>query len=253
MFTNPTSSSTANLTALYNLSAASGAAYQPTLSTLPSDWSIGIRYVASGSCGTSTSGFINNPYDLNIDQIGNIWIANNQAGGSSLSEITATGLPTACVPIGGAAHGGTIDTATTTGPSGPVYANKIWVGDSEHNIVYRYNPADLSKLAFPTSTPPLAMAADGVGNVYYTTLGAPGGPGSVWIIPGAASATAAVAPVQISNSVGTTPARMLVDANGALWVSSRDAFVSLITPAAAGAPGILNGYITTSVTTPNPT
>lgn len=250
IFTNATNSSTANRTNLYNLSGATGAPYQPTLSAVPSDWSIGIQYLASGTCG-GNGDFINVPYDINVDETGNIWVANGQTGKGTLSELSPTGVPVACVSIPGGSRGGTIDTSTSPAPSGPaLHANKIWIGDSEHNTVYRYNPITKATLAFPTTTPPFAMAADGTGNVYFSSITSTSA--SVWIIPGGASATAAVAPVQISSTVGSTPIRILVDRNNAIWASSRDAFVSIITPGTASSPNFLNGYSTVQVATPSP-
>ncbi len=240
MFTNPTDLNTANLGRLYNLSPGSGAPYQPTLTSVPSDWSIGIRYTASGACGTGSNLLIASPYDLNVDSLGNIWIANNQGPTNSMAEISATGLPQTCQAIGGASHGGTIDSS-----------GKIWMGDTQNNMLYRYDPLQstpaLQLLQFPTSTPPFALAADGAGNVFYSSVS----PGSVWKISGAATATSAIAPVEISTNVGTLPVRLAVDGNGGIWASSRSAFVSLISPASSGV-GLLGGYLTTQFTTTSP-
>lgn len=249
MFTNPTDTNQANLTQLYNLSPASGAPYQPALTAVPSDWSIGIQYAASGNCGGSLGSIISFPYDINIDSDGNVWIANGSTGSGTLSELSATGIPQACVGIPGGSRGGTIDSGVLTGIPTPTSRtpSNIWIGDSEHNNVYRYTPGVTpTLLAFPTSTPPFAMAADGNGNVYYSTIT----PASVWKIPAAAGSTTAITPVEISTTVGSTPSRILVDGKGAIWVSSQGGFVSQITP--GGPPDILGGYITTQFTTPSP-
>ncbi|GAC1355666.1 MAG: hypothetical protein NVSMB3_01110 [Acidobacteriaceae bacterium] len=246
MFTNGTDTNSANLTKLYNLSPASGAPYQPTLPSLPSDWSIGIQYAASGTCGPTGGGFISIPYDLNVDGTGNIWIANGQTGNGTLSQISSTGLPLTCIPIPGGSRGGTIDSGTGVGTTRT--NGSIWIADSENNMVYRYNTDSKATLAFPTTTLPFAMAADGNGNVYYSTIT----PASVWMIPAAASAPAAVPAIQISSTVGPTPARLLVDGKGAIWVSSGDNVVSQITPITDGAPNQLNGYSTVQFTTPAP-
>ena len=237
IFTNPTNSTPGHLAALYNLAPAAGAPYQPTLTAIPSDWSIGVKYTASGTCGTGALPLINNPYDLNVDGNGNIWIANNQTGGSSLAEVSSIGAPRTCVTIGGASHGGTIDSA-----------GNIWAGDTEHNTLYRYNPSTSTTTQFVVPVSPYALAADGAGNLYFSTLTSPA---SVYRIAGAATATGVVASLPISTDVGSTPARILVDQNGAIWASTRNSFVSLISPAASGA-GLLNGYITTHVTTDTP-
>lgn len=251
MFTNPTDTNQANLTPLYNLSPASGAPYQPALTAVPSDWTIGIQYAASGNCGGSTGSIISFPYDINIDGDGNVWIANGSTGSGTLSELSATGIPQTCVGIPGGSRGGTIDSGVLTGTPTPTSRtpSNIWIGDSEHNNVYRYTPgATTPLLAFPTLTLPFAMAADGNGNVYYSTVTA--GSASVWMIKGAASATAAIAPVEISTGVGPTPSRILVDSKGAIWVSSQGSFVSQITPGTG--QGSLSGYITTQFPTPAP-
>lgn len=253
MFTNPTDTNASNLTNLYNLSPASGAPYQPTLSAAPSDWSIGVQYVASGTCGASGGGFINQPYDINVSQTGDIWIANGQAGNGTLSQLSPTGTPMACLPLTGGSRGATIDTS-----------GNIWVGDSENNKIYRYTPSNTAPttLVFPTPTAPFALAADGLGNIYYSTVTA--GSASIWVIPNAAPPppvppalpappiTAPIAPIEISTAVGATPARILVNGDNSVWASTGTSYISRIATAAVGSPNYLNGYATTQFGTPSP-
>ncbi len=247
MFTNPTDTNATNLTNLYNLSPGSGAPYQPTLSAAPSDWSVGVQYVASGTCGASGGGFINAPYDINVSQTGDIWIANGQPGKGTLSQISPTGAPMACLPLAGGSRGATIDTS-----------GNIWIGDSENNKIYRYTPSNTapSTLVFPTPTAPFALAADGIGNIYYSTV-TPGS-ASVWVIPNAAPpppaspVTAAITPIEISTAVGATPARILVNGDNSVWASTGTSYVSRIATAAAGSQNYLNGYSTTQLATPSP-
>ncbi len=251
MFTNPTDTNATNLTNLYNLSPASGAPYQPTLTAAPSDWSIGVQYVASGTCGTAGTAFLGAPYDINVSQTGDIWVADGLVGNGSLAQISPTGVPMACLPLTGASHGATID------------ANgNVWVGDSDNNKIYRYTPSNTtpSTLVFPTTTAPFALAADGLGNIYYSTVTA--GSASVWVIPNAAPpaippaapvpVTAPIAPIEISTTVGTTPYRILVNGDNSVWASSQNGYVSRIATAAVGSPNYLNGYSTTQFTTPAP-
>ncbi len=157
MFTNPTDTNQTNLTPLYNLSPGSGAPYQPTLTSVPSDWSIGIQYASSGNCGGTAGSIISFAYDINIDSTGNLWIANGSTANGTLGELSATGLPLSCLGIPGASRGGTIDSGVLT---------------------------------------------------------------------------------------------LLVDGKGAIWVSSRNNFVSQITPGTGA--GNLNGYVTTQFSTPTP-
>ncbi len=109
-------------------------------------------------------------------------------------------------------------------------------------------PVSPATLAFPTAAPPYAMAADGNGNVYFSTFN----PVGVWMIPGASTAGAPVTPIQISNVVGSA-SRILVDGNGSIWASSLLGFVSQITPTSDPAStNFLNGYTTVQYTTPSP-
>ena len=187
IFTNPTNTNASNLTNLYNLSPASGAPYQPTLSIAPSDWSIGVQYVATGTCGATGGGFLSTPYDINISQTGDIWVADGLPGHGSLAQLSATGAPMACLPLPGGSRGATIDTS-----------GNVWVGDSENNAIYRYTPSNTapSTLVFPTPTAPFALAADGLGNIYYSTLTV--GSASVWVIPNAAPPPVVPAPAPIT-------------------------------------------------------
>jgi hypothetical protein len=139
-----------------------------------------------------------------------------------------------CLQSGGSNSGGIVDNA-----------GNIWYTAVASNNVYRYKPTDQSILAFPTPAPALALFADGapwvtgtpVGNIYFTTAA-----GSLYQIPAGASATAAVTPVQISSLVGTNPARIMVDINKNVWVTSGSNFISEVVPFASD-PGNSNGYL----------
>jgi hypothetical protein len=117
--------------------------------------------------------------------------------------------------------------------------------------MYRYNPVTKAMLAFSVTGTPLAITADGVGNVYFSTTS-----GSLYELPGAASASAAVSPVQISNNVGANPIRLMPDYQNAtagvpnpvnIWVSSGSTFISQVKPSTA--VGNLNGFVTTQLPT----
>src|SRR5207302_7025915 len=122
--------------------------------------------------------------------------------------------------------------------------------------MYRYNPITKATLAFPVGVTPLAITADGAGNVYFTA--SDGTTGSLYQLPAAASAAAAVAPVQISNLVGTSPVRLMADstsatpqtASGNIWVSSGAGFISQVSPTATTGAGVLNGFLTTTYSAP---
>jgi hypothetical protein len=242
IFTNPTNGSTQNLATLLGLAPSSGAPYLPDLgSAVPTDWTIGISYASSSNCGTPTGGtgaFISSPTDINIDAQDNVWFGNAQSGGN-LSSISAAGAPFHCVNFDAGLNGsgGTIDSAGNVWSSGPA-------------TLYRYNPSTKANVPFPVTVGPIAITADGVGNVYFTAVA--GSTGSLYQLPGAATAATAVLPVQISSTVGAAPLRAMPDfqgnaTQGNIWVTSGTNFIAQVSPSTA--TGNLNGFITTQITT----
>jgi hypothetical protein len=251
IFTNPSNSNTTNLSALFGLQPALGAPYTPMLSAAPTDWTIGVNYASTGASSNCTTGnFISSPTDINIDGQDNVWFGNAQAGGN-LSAISAAGAPIFCVNFdpGASATGGTLDAYN---PTGTAYTPNIWFAGP--STMYRYNPNSKTTLAFPVGVTPLAITADGAGNVYFTAVAF--GAGSLYQIPGAASASAPVAAVQISSTVGPNPVRLMADNTSAtpkttpgnIWVSSGSNFISQVSPTASTGAGVLNGFATTPYT-----
>jgi hypothetical protein len=250
IFTNPSNSNIANLSTLFGLQPALGAPYTPSLSTQPTDWSVGVSYASTGpasNCGTGN--FISSPTDINIDAFDNVWFGNAQTGGN-LSSISAAGAPYFCVNFdsGASATGGTIDAYV---PSGNNFNPNVWFAGP--STMYRYNPVTKATLAFPVGVTPLAITADGAGNVYFTAVA--GTIGSLYMLPAGASTPTVVAPVQISSTLGSNPVRLMADNQtsaprttpGNIWVSSGSTFVSQVSQ--SGAAGNLNGWITTPFTT----
>ena len=240
MLANPTDGSTTNLTNLYNLSPAVGAPYNPALTAVPSDWTIAVNYSTTSTCGTGSGAFINAPKDINVDINGGIWFANGQAGTGNLAGFSANGTPQSCVFLsGGSQGGGVLDDQ-----------GKVWFGGTANNL-YRYDPVGHTTLTFPTTDAPLAIVADGNHNVYFSTATT----GALFMIPGASTATAAVAPVQISSSI-LTANRLFVDnsatGGGAIWATSGSSSFAKVALASSG-PNMLNGYNTTIFFTTAPT
>jgi hypothetical protein len=252
IFTNPTNSNTTNLSTLFGLQPAVGAPYVPSLSAAPTDWTIGISYASTGS-GCGTGSFISSPTDINIDSFDDVWFGNAETGGN-LSAISAAGAPLFCVNFdaGASATGGTID-ANLAAPNN--YNPNVWFAGP--STMYRYNPTSKATLAFPVGETPLAITADGAGNVYFTA--ASGTTGSLYMLAGAATASVAVAAVQISNLVGPNPVRLMADNQsstpkltpGNIWVSSGASFISQVSPTAATGAGVLNGFLTTQYAAPS--
>jgi hypothetical protein len=241
IFTNPTNGSSSNMGNLFGLAPAVGAPYQPALAIQPTDWTVGVSYASTSSCGTPTGGtgsFIFSPTDINIDASDNVWFNNAQAGGN-LSSISSTGAPFQCVNFdaGLTSSGGTLDSS-----------GNVWSAGG--TTMYRYNPTSHASLGFPVAVAPLAITADGVGNVYFTAVSGP--TGSLYQLPGAATAPSAVAPVQISSTVGASPLRLMPDfqgnaTQGNIWVSSGTTSISQVAPSTA--VGNLGGFVTNPFTT----
>jgi hypothetical protein len=243
IFTNPSNGSAANVATLFGLSPATGAPYLPS-APQPTDWTIGISYTSSSTCGAS-GGFLNSPTDINIDGLDNVWIANAQTGGN-LSSISATGAPLVCVnqDAGSSSAGGFVDASSN-----------VWLGAG--TTMYRYNPTTKATLAFPVGVAPLGITGDGLGNVYFTAVTS--GVGSLYELPLAASSPIALAPIQISNTVGPNPRRLMPNSQGFvssnnpkpvnIWVSSGSTFISQVAPTTATTGNVLNGFLTTPFTT----
>jgi hypothetical protein len=244
LLSNPSSGGTGNIASLFGLAGGVSGPYQPALATQPTDWTIAINYVSTSTCGTPTGGagaFIGSPIDINIDASDNVWIANSQAATGNLSEISGAGVPTTCVlqGTGGSLGGATVDNL-----------GNIWTGSG--TSLYRYSNG--TTVAFPTTVTPIGVTADGIGNIYFTAV--TGGVGSLYQIAGGASAPSAVAPVQISNSVGTNPVRLMPDyqkngsnvtVQGNIFVTTGTTSVAEVSPTTP--TGGLNGFLTTSIPT----
>jgi hypothetical protein len=214
MLSNPTNGSTTNLKNLFGLASAVGAPFQPAPTAAPSDWSLTLAYSSTSTCGGSSGSFISGPQDINIDGSGNLWLANGQATTGNLSAISSNGTPTACVFLGGgSSSGSTIDSN-----------GNIWYGTTAAKNIYSYNPNSRGTNSYVTAAPPLAVTADGAGNVYFST--APDG--SLYQI-----ASGATVPVQIATSLGALPSRIAPDTTGAIWVTSGSSYVSQVAPPTA--------------------
>lgn len=207
MLANPSNGSTTNLSNLYTLMPAAGAPFQPTLGAAPSDWTIAITYTASGQCSTSSGNsgvFISSPTSITTDAAGDVWFANASNGNLSAigapTTIKTAGGPLFCAPTVAPPTGGaTALSATVIDSSGNVWGTTN--GTTSPGIVRYADPSLTSNatLTFPTVEAPVALTADGNGNVYYA-----GASGKLYILAGAATASAAVADVQIATGLGAT-------------------------------------------------
>ena len=234
MFLNPTDGSTANRTALYNLSPGTAAPYQPTVTNFPTDWTIAVSYASTSTCGTGS--FLGRPYDAQIDLAGNVWIA-NAAG--SLVELSPNGAPASCAALGGSGHGSIIDVA-----------GNVWYIDSTGNTVSRYVPSSGQIRTYNATGQPLAISANDAGDIFFTTVS--GGSGSVYLINSGANSTGINSPTLISNTVGSAPSAIFPDTANGEWVTSGSTMVTRVAKATGGSQ-FLNGYNSTPYNVTGPT
>jgi hypothetical protein len=235
MLTNPTNGNkldpstheNTRLTNLFNLQASIGAPFQSTLATPPSDWTIAISYTSASTCGSHAGSLIHSAQDLAIDFYGGVWLANNEPGKGNLTQLGSNGVPSTCIAVGtGSNTSVTIDTAGGL-------AN-IWVADAASSSLYRYKPGTTAISPFPTTTNPLAIVADGSGDLFYTSPS----DATLYELPGAAT-LASVAPIAIATGIGSNPARVMVDYTSAVWTTSGSTF---ITRSASSTPTTGAGY-----------
>jgi streptogramin lyase len=148
----------ANLTALYGLSS-SMAPFQPSLSTQPTNFLIGINYQGGG---------LSAPKGLAVDASGNIWVANS--GNSSLTELSNVG--TALSSPTGLQGGG------LSGPSAVAIdlSGNVWVANATGSSVSKYLVASSAFVGTPYGggglNAPRSISIDGSGNVWLANSGA---------------------------------------------------------------------------------
>ena len=245
MLTNPTNGSSATLNAIYALAPGTGAPYQPTLTSAPTDWTVGVTYSSNSTCPNG-DGFFNLPHDLKVDASGGVWIAN--LDGSNLTQIAFDGTPATCAPVGTQLYSNAIDDQ-----------GNIWVGSANTSSIYRYTPGTGVVLTFSTPAPVYAITADGNHNVYFLSVAI--GSDSLNVILGGATATVASAPTVIATAAGGAPKQIMVDSDGGsyrygtytangtgtVWVSTGQASVYAISPSTnASDPTYMNGFVTAS-------
>lgn len=244
IFTNPTNGGTPARTTLYNLSPASGAPYQPTLTAIPTDWSIGLKFTAAGVCTGSTANFLSNPTDLSFGLNGNLFVTNGQAGAGSVAEITPDGAPASCLPV-------TVNAGTTgAGAAGTAYDinNNVWVGSSTSPDLYRYTPASSTStvsgtLHVTTAAPVTSITTDGFGDVFFAATN-----GNLYELSRASAATTAPVPVLISSApLGTAP-HIMIDSGNKIWASTGTSSITYTQGTVSGSTLTFAAGATTVVT-----
>lgn len=241
--------------------AASQAAFQPSLSAAPTDWTIGVTY-GSTSTTSGTIFLLNFPTYPAIDANGNVWVVNAVSGtafgANSLTELSPTGTPLV------QALTGTTATTGIIGGHGLVIdpAGNLWVpnfGSSStsstigfENTVLEYAPGTGTITPYTVGFGPFSIAGDGTGNIFVEDINATiasgsatnkVGGGDLWKISGGTSSQVVAGP--LTNTAFTT---MVVDGNDNLWASNGSTGVVeyLAAPQTVGATAYSSSNVATS-------
>jgi len=159
----------ANVTLLYPLATAS-AVFQPTLSSPPDDWMIGVNYDGGGLCTvcTPSSAPPSTPGALALDSSGNVWVTNYF---SEVTELSPTGnalSPAAGFTGGYESYGLTVNSD-----------NSVWVTEEQSSSV---NNGDGTIIVL-NSSGGVISGADGysTGGIYFPQAIAADTNGDVWV------------------------------------------------------------------------
>jgi len=146
---------------VFNNAQGIGAPWQPTLSTAPSDFSIGISF--SG---------VNQPLGIDIDASGDIWLANY--GNNTVSELSSLGVPMSGSPFTGNGlnepYGVAVDRSSAN----------IWVSNFAHDQAGAGSLSEFSINGAAAQNSPFTeanmrgsagLAVDLYGNIWVTNLG----------------------------------------------------------------------------------
>jgi streptogramin lyase len=150
-----------NVAALWSLSSAT-APFQPSLSSAPNDWTIGVTYTGGGM--TDSGG-------LAVDGSGDIWVANfGNYHGVSISELNPVGTPLS----GSGFTGGGLDS-----PDGIAIdaSGNVWLANFSNNSLSKFSSLGvaLSGSGYTGGglNDPSALAIDTSGNVWVTNFNGP--------------------------------------------------------------------------------
>ena len=242
MLTNPTSGGPTAMSNLYALQTAT-APFLPNEATIPSDWTVGLRYSSASACATGTANFLAYAYHLAADATGNIWAVSNATGGN-LFELGPNGAPLTCNL--GATVGKSNDLAIDAG-------GNVWVGGIANLNLYKYSPTAGTATVWPTGEAAAAagtqfITIDGSGNVVfspYTT-----GTKNIYEFKNGAGTTTPFTATQISGTVGTSPYFLAADTTGRVFSTdstTTNLFYDIYPSTTTTDATYLNGYETASI------
>jgi len=202
----------------------SSAPFASTLTSAPTDWTIGVTYGSNSTQTVSATPvyLLNSPAYIALDSLGNVWVLNSTTAaagsvGNSVTELSPTGVPEAQVLT--AAGQLVAPRNLVVDPSNNLYVANYGVSGAGTSVA-AFNSTTLTAETFPlVSAGPVALASDGAGNVYIATHGTTSGAGDLEIIQnGSASGTSAI---QIGTNVSAGINSVLaLDSYDDLWLSN---------------------------------
>ena len=217
---NPGTTAVRNLFSLVN----AAAPFQPTLSSTPNDFTVGVTMSAASGLAT--------PYSVAIDAAGNAWIANE--GGTKVTELSVTGTPlaTPTAPNLFGAQGIAVD---RTG--------NVWVANTAGNSVVKFTVSGGAVTATNSFTvggilAPSAIALDSAGNAFVANFNGNS-------VTGLNSAGAALTGSPFTGSGGniTVPTAIAVGPSGSVYVTSGGGSVVNLTNAGAFSAVLTDGTL----------
>jgi hypothetical protein len=246
MFINPTDGGTTALGNLFGLSNAM-APFQPTLTTAPSDWTIGIGYSSASVgavVGAGAPALLNFPISVAVDALGNVWVLNEDTG--SATGKTYLNSVTELSPTGGGENiilsGLVGPMVVIIDPSGNLWTSNYGTSSAPGTTVTEYTTAGVTN-TFTTKAGPKALASDGQGNIFVLEpfFGTGGEAGDLEeILAGAKSGTSATT---LATGLATDFSNLAVDSNYTIWVTGGST-------ASPGAPQV-EQFLYNSATTPH--
>jgi hypothetical protein len=164
----------ANIAALYGLATPS-APFQPSLTSLPNDWLIGVTY-NGGGLSSNCSGEPCSPGPLALDASGHVWVGNYFG---EVTELSNTGA--ALSPVAGYTGGGSLEESygLAVNSDGSVWvtdqqsASGVNGGDGAVTVLSAADPSSASPSVYSTGGIyfPEAIAADTNGDVWVANYG----------------------------------------------------------------------------------
>lgn len=201
-----------------------------TVPAYPTDYTIAVNYVASGTCSNGKP-FISGPYKASLDASGNVWFINGSGAGNNFVEMSPVGQPLFCYGNLSTGRGMEVDV------NGNVWANFNGV---QTNGILELPAGQTTPVVWPVNGTGQAsqLTSDGFGNVFYTLAA---GGSSVWEFINAANSGAAPTPstpVQIGGPLSGTgtinSSYIQMDSKNRFWIdTTTSAGIYGLVPAAA--------------------